>query len=64
MSSKQGESGIEPGNRRQSVICHKEAQIEKREPLAGDKSVEGEDRQEGEISPYSGKYSFFNAVHL
>lgn len=65
MSSKQGESSSEPGTRRQSIICHKEAQIEKREPLAeGDKSVEGEERQEGEISPYNGKYLFFNAVYL
>lgn len=65
MSSKQGESGTEPGSRRQNMICHKEAQIEKGEPLAeGDKSVEGEERQEGDISPYNGKYLLVNAVHL
>lgn len=47
------------------MICHKEAQIEKGEPLAeGDKSVEGEERQEGDISPYNGKYLLVNAVHL
>lgn len=51
---------------RQSIICQRDTQIEKRESLTeGDKSVEGEEWQVRErFLLYNGKYSFFNAMYL